>query len=158
MVHAREDKGHTTLERSTHAGKTALGGERVGVAEERLLGRAVRGRDGVVAGRLRALRVGDDGVALDVKAADLAEGAAGRTRVGDELRNNCDLLGRVDLEVGAGAKEGLVALAERVEVAAILVADTVVALVAITAVGAGTLVEAGLRARMRGVGSLEVLV
>ena len=130
------DEGHAVLEGVAHLGKTAEGLEGVGVAEGTLLRVAERVGDGVErahAGDVR-LRVGDDPAVLDVETADLGERARGLVVVRQELRHDRELLAGVDGE--AGAEEGLVAHAPRVEVAAILVADTVVPLVTITALGA----------------------
>ncbi len=98
--------------------------EAVGVVGGSHLGSAEVGGDRVEGGHARdaGLRVHDDLVVLDVEAADLAERARGGVVVSEELRDDSEGLGGVDGH--AGAVEGGVAHAERVEVAAVRVAKT----------------------------------
>lgn len=74
----------------------------------------------------------DDDAVLDVLAADLGQPARVGAVSRDELRHDGDLLRAVDLL--AGAIEGLVAHAEAVEVASVLVTDALVAVVAVAAI------------------------
>ncbi len=130
------DEDHAFFEGVAHRGETAHLLEGVGVAEGGLLRVAKVVGDGVegVHARDLRLRVGDDLAVLDVEAADLREIARGRVVGGDELGDDGELGRGVD--GFAGAQEGLVAHAPRVEVAAVLVADTVVTVVTVAAVGA----------------------
>jgi len=122
-----EDEDHSLCEGLGHSSHTAVSGERVGIAEEGLLGRAERVGDGVVGGETGECGegVGDDLAILDVEAADLREGARGGVVVGDELRDDGELGGGID-EL-ARAVERLVTHTEGVEVTTIGVTDTVVA-------------------------------
>jgi len=67
---------------------------------------------------------------LNVDAADLLEGTSGSSGVGDELCDDGELLGSVDLH--ARAVEALVTHAVRIEIAAVGVADGTVAVVGLT--------------------------
>jgi len=91
---------------------------------------------------------------LHVDAADFSESAAGGTCVGDELGDDGEFLGRVDGQ--SWSVEGLIALAERVEVTPIGIADAGVAAGGSTgvALAAGLLVDC---ARVRGEGSCVVI-
>ena len=126
------DEDHALGERSAHALQAAVLGEDVLVLEQALLGGAVVVGDGVAAdagpGRLG---VGDHLAVLHVEALDLLEGAAGGAVVGDELGDDGELALGVDGH--ARTVEGLVALAEGVEITSVGVAG---AAVAVGAVGA----------------------
>lgn len=136
VVPERENENHAALEGAAHGGEATLALEAVRVAERSLLGIAVSVRDRVVRGESGdvGLRVLDDDAILDVDAADLDEVSRRRVVGGDELGDDGDLLVGVDGE--ARAEEALGALAERVEVASILVANSVVAFVTVTALSA----------------------
>ncbi len=86
---------------------------------------------------------------LDVEAADLAERSVGRPVSGDELGDEREL--GVGVYSHAWAIKVFYALAEGIEIAAILVADTTVAVVAVTAVVAGAAGLAGGGADVGGV-------
>ena len=86
--------------------------------------------------RKARLRVLDDDTVLDVQTADFYEIARGRVVRRDELGDDGDLAVGVDSETRS--EESLVAHTEGVEVAAVLVAYTVIALVAVTTVGTRT--------------------
>lgn len=125
IVPEAHDQDHGGSKGIAHLGVSALGSKVVVVAECHLLSSAELLGEGVarVAGNGR-LGVGHHHAVLDVEALDGGEAAAGTF---DELRDDGDGLGGVDGEVGAGAVEGLVALAVRVEVATIGIAVTSVA-------------------------------
>lgn len=135
VVPERHDEGHAGLKGVAHDLETSELLEAVGVAEGRLLSIAEVVGDGVVAsdslnGGGRGL---EDDTVLDEDAADLSEVASGRVVRGQELSDDCDRLGGVDCE--ARAEERFRAHAEGVEVASILVAETILALVTVTALG-----------------------
>lgn len=131
VVPERHDEDVAASKRRAHAVQAAELGEGVVVAEGSLLGLAevvgqgVTGdaRDGGV-GVLVHLAV------LHVEALDLAEAGAGA----DELGNDGHLL--LGVELLAGAVEVLDAHAVAVEVTAVLVADALVAVIAVTTVSA----------------------
>lgn len=147
------DENHALGEGSTHALEAAVLFEDVLVLEQALLGGAVLGGDGVAAdagpGRLR---VGDHLAVLHVEALDLLEGAAGGAVVGDELGDDGKLALGVDGH--ARAVEGLVALAEGVEITSVGVAGAAVAVGAVGATAGITGAHhlAGRVARMGGEG------
>lgn len=136
VIPDREGEDHALAEARAHLRKTALRREVGRVAESGLLLRAEGVGDGVggVYARNVGHRVLDDHTVLDVDAADLAEGTGGRVVVGDELGDNGEGLRGIDSV--ASAEERLVAETVSVEVAAVLVTDTVVALVTSTTIGA----------------------
>lgn len=146
VVPDREREHHAVAERLAHLREAAVLRERVGVAEHRLLLRAevLRDRvDWVDSGDVD-VRVLDHLAALDVQTADLREGAGRRVVAGHELGHDGEWLGGVDSH--ALAEEGLVAHAERVEVAAVGVAQPGVA----SALVARAALLAGRAARVRG--------
>jgi len=116
--------GHTLGDSS----ESTLVLEAGGVAKCRLLLVAV-GLGDRVDGRVDSwdidLGVLNDLAVLNVDAADLGEGTAGGTGVGDELSDDGEFLGGVDSQ--SCTVEGLVTLAEGVEIATIGIADTGVA-------------------------------
>ena len=153
IIPERHNEDHSLLEGVTHDLKTTELLEAVGVVEDGLLSVTEVVGDRVVA---RDTGNGGDGVlddlaVLNVDAADLSE-VTGLGAVGsEELGNDGDGLGGVDGETGA--EEGLVAHAEGVEVASVLVAESVVAVVgAVTAVvaSAGSLLSDGADVRGEG--------
>lgn len=77
----------------------------------------------------------DDFTVLNVETTDFGEGTVGGVVSGDELSDDGEFLARVD--GFADTEEGLVTHAPGVEIATVLVADTVVSCVVVTAVGAG---------------------
>ena len=132
VVPERHDKDVAASKRSTHSVQATKGSERRSVAESALL----RLAEGV--GNRVAADTGDGGLGvlvhlsvLDVEALDLGQAAARA----DELRDNGHL--GLGVEGGAGAVEVLDAHAVAVEVAAILVAHALVAVVAVAAVSRG---------------------
>jgi hypothetical protein len=134
------DQDHTLGQSLIHRGEASLVGEVVVVTESGLLGSAEVNGDRVVgshAGNV-GLGVGDNLAILDVETADLTKSTAGSTVGSDELSDDGDLLGGVDGQ--AGTEEGGITHAVGVEIASILVADTTIALIAITALGAGATV------------------
>ncbi len=134
VVPETQHQRHAVLKGVTHTREAALRLEGVGIAEEGLLRSAVVLCDGVVVGEAGESGVGvrvDDAV-LDVETADLGKLSAGGAIVSDELRDDGELGARVDCL--SGAIEVGVTLAEGVEVAAVLVANTAVAVVSITAI------------------------
>jgi len=149
------DQDHRALEGLAHLSHTALAVEVIDVTEGDLLGIAPLLGDGVagVAGDL-GLGVGNDLAVLNVEALDLAEDAS---RVLVELGDDGHLLGGVDGH--ALAVEGLVALAVGVEVAAIRIANTSIALRAVGATAAVALAAAlaDNGARVRSEGSSHVV-
>lgn len=121
MTYDRQDQDHA-LQSLTHLGKTSLGSEVVVVAKGGLLllTEAVGDRVGGVDAGDAGQRVGDGLAVLDVESLDIGQGSGICAIVGDELGHHGNWLGGVDGQ--AGAVEGLVAHAERVEVTAVLVA------------------------------------
>jgi len=149
------DEDHGLLHGDTHLLESTKLLVDVGVAENFLLSIAVGIGDGVARNTSNGgLRVGNNLAVLGVEALDLSEVAGG---VGKELGNDGDLLGGVDdlaLAVEAG-----VALAVRVEVAAVGITP---ATIAVGAVGTAALVAIadgliGDGARMGGEGSSHVV-
>jgi hypothetical protein len=146
VVPEGHDKDVAASKRRAHTVEATKGSERVVVAESGLLVLAEAVGDRVAGG------AGDGGLGvlvhlavLDVEALDLGQAGAGADELGDDGHL---LLG---VEGGAGAVKVLRTHAVAVEVAAILVADTLVAVVAVTAVGA----RAGNNTRaLAGVGSV----
>ena len=139
-----ENENHAGSHTLGDGGKTSLVGERWGVVEDGDLVSAVVGGDGVVrGGESGDVDVGvlNDDAVLNVDAADLAEGAGSSSVVGEELGDDGELLGGVDGH--ASTVEGGVAHAEGVEVAAIGVADGVVA-----AGGSASVVGSAVAARL----------
>jgi hypothetical protein len=125
------DKDVTASKRCAHTVETTKSSEGVVVAEGSLLVLAEAVSDGVSAGAGDGgLRVLVNFAVLDVEALDLGQAGAGA----DKLRNDGHLL--LGVEGGAGAVEVLHTHAVAVEVAAVLVADALVAVIAVTAVGA----------------------
>merc|ERR1719473_501209 len=121
---------HAAAHRVAHRLERALLREVVEVAEVGLLrlAHAVGDRVVLLAVRAACVRVGDHLAVLHVQPAHLDEVARGCVVARVELRDDGERLRRVELEVGARAEEGLVAHAERVEVAAVLVAHALEAL------------------------------
>lgn len=130
VIPQTHDEHHAIGKRLGHVGHAALLLERVAIAKHRFLLVTELGRDGV------AVDAGDGGcrlcnclAALHVEALDLQVVARA-----NELRDDGELLRRVDCL--ALAVEILDSHAVAVEVAAVLVADALVAVIAVTAVGA----------------------
>jgi hypothetical protein len=103
---------------------------------DRVLGRGDAGDGGE--------RVLDDLPALDVEAADFSERSSGRVVVSNELGDNSD--GLVGVDGQTRAEEVLDTHAERVEIASILVAQTLGSLGTVTTVDTTALYLAGHRA------------
>ena len=139
-----EDENHSSGEALGDTLEGTLVLEGGGVAEGSLLVEAVLVSDGVICrGHSGDVDVGvlDDHPVLHVEAADLLERSGGGSVVGDELSDDGELLGGVDGL--ASTVEGGVAHAEGVEVAAIGVADGVVA-----AGGSASVVGSAVAARL----------
>lgn len=133
IIPQAHDEDHSLGEGLGHLRKTALLLVNVLVTKGGLLGAAkVRGQAVARVALDSALRVGDYLAVLNVEALDLAEGTVGAL---EKLGDDCHLFGRVDGE--ALSVEGAVALAVRVEVAAVGVAG---AGVAVARVGAAAFI------------------
>jgi hypothetical protein len=152
VVPERHDEDVAASKRRAHTVEAANGSELVVVAESSLLGLAEAVGDGVAAD------AGDSGLGvlehlavLDIEALDLGQAGARADELGDDGHF---LLG---VEGGAGAVEVLDAHTVAVEVAAVLVADTLVAVVAITTVGACAGNNTRALAGMGGVGSRDTV-
>jgi len=144
IVPKREDEDHAVRHRFRDLGKSTLVLEAWGCVAERgrLLG-AVLGVDRVGGGDTgdRSERVGDDDAVLDVEAVDLVESASGSATVGEELGDDGEF--GVGVDNLSWAIEGSVAIAVRVEIATIGIADSVITAGASrTARGTGTYSEA----------------
>ena len=112
---------------SLHPLHPTLGREAIGSPERSLLACAELPRDRVERGHAGNVdfRVLDNFTVLDVKTADPSEAPAGRVIGGEELGDDCYLLRGVDCE--PWTKKSFIAHTVGVEVAAVGVADTVVA-------------------------------
>jgi hypothetical protein len=146
------DENDTIGKGLVNGGESTDGSEVVLVVEDGLLGSAELVGDRVVGSHSGDVGLGvlDDYTILDVDTADFLE----RTSIGsvssDELGDDGDLLGGIDSL--AGSVEVLLTLAVRVEVASILVADTTISVITVTAVVSEAAVWSILAARVRGVG------
>lgn len=131
-----ESEDHSTANRATHSLQATKFLELVLVTEGLLLRIAVGSRD-TVTGNASDLAhaVVNDLAVLDVLAADLSECTTVSAVVGDELSDNGEL--GLGVDSLAGAVERSVTLAVAVEIASILVTDTVVTVVAVTALETG---------------------
>ena len=118
---------HPFPQSSFHSRHPTLGLEAIGVPDRSLQACAELLRDGVVCGHTRDVdfRVLDDLAVLDVNTTDLSELSVGRVIGGEELGDDGHLLGGVDCE--PGAEEGCISHAVGIKVAAIGVADAIVA-------------------------------
>lgn len=134
------NEDHTALHGITHLLETSLLLEVLGVAESflgmiaHLIGDGVELLAHGVDSRLRML---NDLAVLDIFSSDFREVAV---VVGNELSDNSDWLGAVNVEVGSSSIEVSDTGSEWVEVTAILVADAVVSIMLI--ITAGSLVRA----------------
>ena len=135
VIPQAHDENHTGGEGLAHTGETTLSCELIGVVKDSLLLSAESIGDGVGGVNARDLRdgVGVGLAVLDVEAADLVESAGVSAVDSDELSDDGELGGSVDGL--ASSVERLVTHAVRVEITSVLVADTIVPLVAITALG-----------------------
>ena len=158
VVPKTHDEGHSLVEGTSelgHATELLVG---VGVGEEGLgssaevVGETVE----VLAGKGGGL-VLNDSATLDVLSADLFHSAVVSAVLSDELSDNSDWLGGVDLVLRARSVEVGVAVSELSEVTAIFIAGTVLAISTVTALQA--LASGGLSdgARVSSVG-LRLLV
>ena len=134
IIPERHNEDHSLLEGVTHDLKTTELSEAIVIVEYRLLSGAELVRDGVECTHSRNVRLGilDDTAVLDVNTADLNKITSGLVVVGEELRDNSYLLRGVDSH--ALSEECLITHTERVEVAAVLVTDTGLSVVAVAAV------------------------
>ena len=134
VVPKAHNEGHSPLEGSSelgHATELAVG---VGVGEEGLGSGAEVIRETVegLAGEGRGL-VLNDSAALDVLSADLLHSGVVSAVLSDELSDNSNRLGGVNLVLRAGSVEVGVTVSVLGEVTAIFVASTVLAISTITA-------------------------
>lgn len=151
VVPERKDESHSALEGLAHAFEATARLEAVSVAEQSLLCVAEVIGDGVVSGAEACqvrLRVLNDNSVLNIETADFDEVTSGCVVSSDELRDDGDLLVCIDGETLA--EERLSAHAEGVIITTILVANSVIALVAITAVSTGATSLSSDRADVRG--------
>ena len=134
VVPKAHNESHSGVEGAselTHATELLVG---VGVGEEGLgsgaevVAETVEGLAGEGGGLVL-----NDSAALEVLSADLLHGGVVSAVFSDELGDNSDGLGGVDLVLGSGAVEVGVAVSVLSEITAILVAGTVLAISAITA-------------------------
>jgi hypothetical protein len=153
IVPERHNKNHAIGESITHTLEATLRSKVVGVAEHRFLVLAEVVVDRVAADASDVgSRLVEDLAALDIFATDLNEVTASCVVGGNELGDDCEWLGGVDGL--ARAVESGVAHPERVEIATVLVAVTLVA-VAITIAASGVR-SASCVARIADVGSQSV--
>lgn len=156
VVPHRQSEDHSLSERISELLESTLLGVVVGIAEGSLGGCAEGIGDGVSGGSSDVRgRVGVDDAILLVLPADLNEVAVRGTVLGDELGDDGEL--GVGVDRLALAVERGVAHAVAVEITAVLVADTVVAVGAVTALGTRATGLADGGARMRGVGGGHVV-
>lgn len=154
VVPDRHGQNHAGLESSTHLLETAESGEVVGVAEHSLLLSTEVVGDGVDGVNSWDGNGGvlDDLAILNVETTDLVEVTVGSTVSRDELSDDGELAACVDGHTFA--KESLVAHTEGVEIASVLITNSSVPLVVVTAVSArafGLTVD-GARVRSEGSG------
>mmetsp|Transcript_56213 Transcript_56213/g.119669 ORF Transcript_56213/g.119669 Transcript_56213/m.119669 type:complete len:508 (-) Transcript_56213:79-1602(-) len=129
VVPQRDHQDHAAIHRLAHLLEAALPREVVGVAEHVLLNTAEVIGDGILGvAQDRSHRVFDDLSVLQEDSLDLNQVAVVLAVVGDELGDDSDGLLGVDLELSALAVEVLLAHSVVVVVAAVFVADAVVAL------------------------------
>lgn len=135
VVPEGEGENHASGERVAHVSESTQRGEGVGVAEDGLLVHAESVGDLVGLGDSGdvGLRVLVDDTIHDVLAADLRESTGGGAIRGDELSDDGNL--GVSVDGLAGAIEGGVAHAVGVEIASVLVADTLITFSTVTALG-----------------------
>lgn len=156
VVPHRQSEDHSLSERISELLESTLLGVVVGIAEGSLGGRAEGIGDGVSGGSSDVRgRVGVDDAILLVLPADLNEVAVRGTVLGDELGDDGEL--GVGVDRLALAVERGIAHAVAVEITAVLVADTVVAVGAVTALGTRATGLADGSARMRGIGGGHVV-
>lgn len=125
VVPQAHDENHGLGEGVVHAAPATLLVEVIGVVEGNLLGLAEAVGDGAagVVGNL-GLGVANDLAILNIETLDLRKLAVAAL---DELGHDSHLLGGINVEAGAGAVEGVVALAVRVEIATIGIASSSIA-------------------------------
>lgn len=156
VVPDRQSENHTLTESISELLESTLPGEVVVIAESSLCSSAEGIGDGVSgdASDVR-VRVGEDYTVLLVFPADLNEVAVCGTVPGDELGDDGELCVGVDgLSLSV---ERDVTHAVAVEIATVLVADTSIAVGAISALGARAAGQARGSARMRGIGGGHVV-
>jgi hypothetical protein len=126
VVPDTQNENHSVSQGAAHLGQATLLSKHVAVLEYRLLVGAELVRDRVIVGaqsRNIDLGVLNNNTVLDIETTDLLQSSAGCTGGGMELSYDSDLLARIDLEARARSVVGLIAHAERVEVATRLVTD-----------------------------------
>ena len=153
VVPEGHDKNHRGLESIAHTTPSTLLLEVIGILKDLLLlGAEVSSKRVSGNSSNLGLRVGNDVAVLDIETSDLRETAVGSLV---ELGDDGDLLGGIDSEVGSGTVEGLVALAVGVEVTAISIASSAIAVVGVGSTARVTFASmlSELGARVRSVGS-----
>lgn len=149
----RESQNVSALEGLSHILETTVNVEVRVVTEDGLLVDAELISDGVEVTDTGPFVLGlkDDFATLNPGTTDLDEVTGGGPVVSDELGDDSDL--GVGVDSLSWTVEFLVTLTERVEITAVLVADTVVSVATVTALGFGTAsVETSRRADVWGVG------
>jgi hypothetical protein len=147
IVPERHDQDVAASKRGSHSVKATLGLEGRGITKDGLLLVAESVSDGVTSNTLDSrVTVGISDTILDVEALDLRESGTGA----DELGDNGHWLGGVELRAGAVEVGHTHAVA--VEITAVLVAETVIAVASVTAGGIGIAdLDTSTRARVRSV-------
>ncbi len=130
-----QDEDDTVGEGLVDGGESSDCSEAISVVESGLLGGAEVGGDGIIGSHSGDVDLGvlDDYTILDVDAADFLESTSVGSVGGQELGDDGHLLGGIDDETGS--VERGVTHAVRVEVASILVANSTISVVTITACG-----------------------
>jgi len=130
-----QDEDDTIGESLVDGGESSDCSEAIIVVESGLLGGAEVGGDRVIGGHSGDVDLGvlDDLAVLDVDTADFLESSSVGSVGGQELGDDGHLLGGIEDETGA--IERGVTHAVRVEVASILVANTTISVVTVTALG-----------------------
>ena len=133
-----KDKSHSCGEGLGHLAHTSLSGEVVLVTEPSLDGGAEVVAESLVLFTSNSHRWGiNDLSVLDIFSSNLNDFSAICSVVGEELSNNLEFLGGVNLELAAWSIESAFSMSEGGEIATIFVADARVSLIlgVITAVG-----------------------
>jgi hypothetical protein len=157
VIPDREDENHTLRKGLVHGSEATLGSKVVVVTEGGLLVGAELLGNGIVGGETSNVGLGvlDDLAVLDVETADLLESTISGAVGGDELGHDGEL--GASINGLARAIERSVAHTVRVEVATVLVADTTIAVVAITALSTRAAVLAFDGATVGGIGGRDLV-
>lgn len=155
IVPDAENDSDAAGKRLSHAGKTTLALEAVGVAEDGFLLGTKLGGDGVGGVEARDVDLGvlNDDVVLDIQTTDLGKRAGSGAVGSNELGDDSEL--SVGVDGLAGSVELLLAETVGVEVTAVFVAETAVPVVTITALGTGAACLPDGGARMGGISSRD---